>query len=140
MSGGSILGLSAAATAASVVGLGIIAILVVVGALASSYVYNNNRFYLTNESVVQEIQSSLFNKREQTVSLASIEDASYRQDGLFPVLLNYGSIRLSTMGDETTYRFNYVTNPKQHIALLNDAVESFKNGRPIEPPGQDQPS
>ena len=46
-------------------------------------------------------------------------------------MLNYGMIRLSTEGDETTYRFSYVANPKEQIAVLNNAVESFKNGRPV---------
>ncbi|OGL22281.1 hypothetical protein A2707_03050 [Candidatus Saccharibacteria bacterium RIFCSPHIGHO2_01_FULL_45_15] len=95
------------------------------------YVYLSNRFFLTNESVIQEIQTSLFSRREQTVSLANIEDASYRQHGIIQTLLNYGSIRLSTEGEETTYRFYYVSNPKRQIAVLNNAVESFKNGRPV---------
>jgi hypothetical protein len=47
-------------------------------------------------------------------------------------ILDYGSIRLSTEGDETTYRFNYVSNPKKQIALLNNAVEAFKLGRPVD--------
>jgi hypothetical protein len=46
-------------------------------------------------------------------------------------LFNYGLIRLSTEGDETTYRFNYASSPKKHIAVLNNAVEAFKNGRPV---------
>lgn len=95
------------------------------------YVYISNRFFLTNESVIQEIQTTLLAMHEQTVSLGNIEDASYEQAGILQQLFNYGSIRLSTEGDETTYRFNYVANPKQHIATLNDAVESFKNGRPV---------
>lgn len=40
-------------------------------------------------------------------------------------------IRLSTEGEETTYRFNYVANPKRQTAILNNAVEAFKNGRPV---------
>jgi hypothetical protein len=47
-------------------------------------------------------------------------------------MFDYGSIRLSTEGDETTYRFNYVTAPKKQIAILNNAVEAFKNGRPVD--------
>ncbi len=105
--------------------------LFVIGGLIATYVYIQNRFYLTNESVIQEIQLSLFSKHEQTVSLSNIEDASYRQENIIQQLFNYGSIRLSTQGDETTYRFNYVTNPKKQIALLNNAVEAFKNGRPV---------
>ena len=91
----------------------------------------NNRFFLTNESVIQEIQTTLLAHHEQTVSLANIEDASYQQAGIFQMMFNYGSIRLSTEGDETTYRFYYVSNPKVQIAILNNAVEAFKNGRPV---------
>jgi uncharacterized membrane protein YdbT with pleckstrin-like domain len=108
------------------------AALVLLGGYIAIWVYINNRFFLTNESVIQELQMSLFNRKEQTVSLANIEDASYDQKGIIQMLFNYGSIRLSTEGDETTYRFSYVTNPKEQISILNNAVEAFKNGRPIE--------
>lgn len=96
------------------------------------YVYVSNRFFLTNESVIQEIQHSLFSRQEQTVSLSNIEDASFTQTGVLQQILDYGDIRLSTEGDETTYRFSYVANPKDHIARLNNAVEAFKNGRPVD--------
>ncbi|HSX32393.1 MAG TPA: PH domain-containing protein, partial [Candidatus Saccharimonadales bacterium] len=122
------------------VALGLIALMMIltaVGALVATYVYTNNRFFLTNESVVQEIQNGLFSKHEQTVSLSNIEDASYEQNGLIPTMFNYGRIRLSTEGDETTYRFSYVADPKKHIAILNNAVESFKNGRPVDPNEED---
>jgi hypothetical protein len=106
--------------------------------LAGTYIYVHNKFFLTNESVIQEIRISLFAHHEQTVSLANIEDASYKQNNIIEQLFGYGTIRLSTEGDETTYRFAYVSNPKRQIAILNNAVEAFKNGRPIGP--NDQPS
>lgn len=109
----------------------VLSIVFAVGGYIATYVYVNNRFFLTNESVIQEIQISLFAKHEQTVSLANIEDASYRQSNIIESIFNYGSIRLSTEGDETTYRFSYVADPKRQIAILNNAVEAFKNGRPI---------
>ncbi|HET8884049.1 MAG TPA: PH domain-containing protein [Candidatus Saccharimonadales bacterium] len=106
-------------------------LLVTIGGYIAIWVYMNNKFFLTNESVIQELQTSLFVRKEQTVSLASIEDASYDQHGIIQTIFNYGSIRLSTEGDETTYRFSYVANPKKQIAILNNAVEAFKNGRPV---------
>jgi hypothetical protein len=106
--------------------------LIGLGMYISYYVYVHNRFYLTNESVIQEIQLSLFSQHEQTVSLGNIEDASYFQEGILQQIINYGTIRLSTQGDENTYRFTYASNPKQHLATLNNAVEAFKNGRPVE--------
>jgi hypothetical protein len=106
-------------------------LLFIIGGWVATYVYNSNKFYLTNESVIQEIQTSLFSKHEQTASLGSIEDASYTQSGIIPMAFDYGIIRLSTPGDETTYTFTYVAHPKKHIATLNNAVEDFKNGRPV---------
>jgi uncharacterized membrane protein YdbT with pleckstrin-like domain len=106
-------------------------ILLLIGGYLAAWVYINNRFFLTNESVIQEIQTSIFSRREQTVSLQNIEDSSYRQHGLIQTMFNYGSIRLSTEGDETTYRFDYVANPKREVGILNNAVEAFKNGRPV---------
>src|SRR5690606_1566121 len=96
-----------------------------------AYVYTHNRFILTNESVIQQIQSSIFAQTEQTVSLANIEDANFSQEGIWQHMFNYGSIRLSTQGDENTYRFTFVANPRDHLAVLNNAVEAFKNGRPV---------
>lgn len=111
---------------------GLLTLLILLGGYISVWVYLNNKFFLTNESVIQEIQTSLFARHEQTVSLTNIEDASFVQRNMLQNLFDYGSIRLSTEGDETTYRFHYVAHPKQEIAILNNAVEAFKNGRPVD--------
>lgn len=105
--------------------------LVLLGVYVTCWVYVKNKFFLTNESVVQEIQTSLFTHNEQTVSLANVEDVSFEQKGIMQAIFDYGSIRLSTEGEESTYRFTYVANPKQQTATLNNAVEAFKNGRPV---------
>lgn len=97
----------------------------------SIWVYQKNQFFLTNESVIQEIQHSLFSRHEQTVSLGSIEDASFRRQGVLQHLFNYGTMRLSTEGEETTYSFAFVENPKEQVAIVSNAVEAFKNGRPV---------
>lgn len=107
-------------------------IAIIIGMVTTAFVYLNNKFYLTNESVIQEIRHSLLSKHEQTVSLANIEDASYTKKGLLQYAFDYGNVRLSTEGEETTYRFSYVANPKGHVDRLNNVVEAFKNGRPIE--------
>ncbi|MGB4759351.1 MAG: hypothetical protein WBP26_04840 [Candidatus Saccharimonadales bacterium] len=108
-----------------------LSVLAIIGGLVATYVYRKNNFYLTNESVIQYLQYSLFSKRQQTVSLGNIEDASYYQSGIIPHIFNYGQVRLSTEGDETTYRFSYTANPERHVAILNNAVEAFKLGRPV---------
>lgn len=96
------------------------------------WVYLRNQFFLTNESVIQEIQNGVFARHEQTVSLGSVEDVSFVRNGVLQTMFDFGSIRLSTEGEETTYRFHYVQNPKQQTAILTNAVEAFKNGRPVK--------
>jgi membrane protein YdbS with pleckstrin-like domain len=105
--------------------------LVILGTYVAYFVYANNKLFLTNESIIQEIQTSIFAKRERIVSLMDIEDVSYAQTGVIQEMFNYGSIRLSTEGEGTIYYFKFVANPKQTIAILSNAVESFKNGRAI---------
>lgn len=112
--------------------IGLIMTLVGIGTGISVWVYLQNQFYMTNESVIQEIQHSLFSRHEQTVSLGSIEDASFKKSGILQTMLDYGTIRLSTEGEETTYQFHYVANPRRQVAFLNNGVEAFKNGRPVD--------
>lgn len=110
-----------------------LAALYLLGGVVATVIYRGNKFFLTNESVIQNIQHNLLSQKEQTISLTNIEDASFRQNGLIQTIFNYGSLRLSTEGDETTYRFSFVANPKHQVDLLNNAVEAFKNGRPVDP-------
>ncbi len=126
------LGLSQQGTPWLITVLFAVAVLMILGGVMATMVYEANRFFLTNESVTQHIQTGLFMKKEQTISLGNIEDASFSQRGILQTFFNYGSLRLSTEGDETTYRFNFVANPGAQVATLNNAVEAFKNGRPID--------
>lgn len=115
------------------VGLGaaLISVLVLIGGYIATFVYNANKFFLTNESVIQNIQMSLFSNRQQTVSLGNVEDASYLKTGIIQTIFDYGTVRLSTQGDETTYRFTFASDPEKQVNKLNNAVEAFKNGRPV---------
>lgn len=112
-------------------------LLVALGMFVVYYVYVSNRFFLTNESVIQLIQVTLFSRHEQTVSLINIEDASFTQTNIIQEVFNYGTIRLSTEGEHTTYLFTYVSSPKALIDLVNNAIECFKAGKPYIDPTDD---
>jgi len=105
---------------------------VILGTYIAYYIYINNKLFLTNENIIQEIQRGLFSKREQIVNLANIEDVSYGQNGIVQQIFSYGSIRITTEGNGTTYRFSCVANPKEYIAALNNTIETFRSGRPID--------
>lgn len=96
-------------------------------AYAASTIYNSNRFYLTNESVIEETQTSLFAHKERTVGLHSIEEVTFRRNNLFQNLFGYGTVDLTIEG-HTIYHFPYVGNPKERVDLIVNTVEKVKAG------------
>jgi len=106
-------------------------VLIALGAYIPIWVYRNNHFYLTNQRIIQELQVSLFSRNEETVSLGDVEDVGFKQTGVIPLMLDYGMLELSTPGNEDTYNYTYVCGPKAHIADINEAVRSFKEGRKV---------
>ncbi|HVI68924.1 MAG TPA: PH domain-containing protein [Magnetospirillaceae bacterium] len=93
------------------------------GGAIATYVYQQNRFYITTESIIQFVQYSLFNSKQQVVNLINVEDASADQTGILQQVLNYGTLRLSTQGEETIYHFRFVANPNRVVHNINDATE-----------------
>ncbi len=101
----------------------ILAAFFMIGGFVATYVYNQNRFYITTESIIQFVQYSLFSSKQQVVNLINVEDVSADKHGILQQMLNYGTLRLSTQGEETIYHFQFVANPDGTIHRINDAVE-----------------
>lgn len=95
----------------------------VLGGLIASYIYTDNRFYLTNESVFQFLRTGILAQKMQVINLINVEDTSKEQNGILQNLFNYGTLRLSTQGQETTYHFYFVANPGRVVNVVNDASE-----------------
>jgi hypothetical protein len=93
------------------------------GGFIATVVYEGNHFFLTTESVIQFLRPSLFHTQTQIVNLVNVEDASFDQRGIIQQVLNYGTIRLSTKGEETVYHFYFVNKPSHVVNAVNDAVE-----------------
>jgi hypothetical protein len=101
----------------------ILAAFFLLGGAIAAYVYVQNRFYITTESIIQFVQYSLFNSKQQVVNLINVEDVSADQTGILQQVLNYGTLRLSTQGEETIYHFRFVANPNGVVHNVNDATE-----------------
>lgn len=65
------------------------------------------------------------------IDLSSVEDASFRQDSLLEKIFSYGTLRLATVGDETTYTFKYAkVNGDELSAIIKLISEAKKeNGK-----------
>jgi membrane protein YdbS with pleckstrin-like domain len=103
-----------------VVALGIMCL---IGGAIGQYVFRQNFFVVTNERVFARTQNTPFSYRTQNVEMEHIEDCSFRQSGPIQVMLDFGTIRLSTIGDEHTYRFTFVARPAEQFKTVNNVVQ-----------------
>lgn len=70
-------------------------------------IYRGNQLYITNKHVIHRTMTAPMSHSTNVIDLPSIEDASFHKNGFLPSLFNYGTLRLATVGDETTYTFKY---------------------------------
>lgn len=117
----------------------LIAVLFGIGGLAATYVYVNNRYYLTNESILQFARFSLFNSADKTVNLRNVRDSSFTQFGILPRIFNYGTIRVTTEGVDESYELSFVANPKIQSEAIVDAHEQAINQARINNADPDDP-
>ncbi|MBQ3433210.1 PH domain-containing protein [Candidatus Saccharibacteria bacterium] len=89
-------------------------------------IYNGNRLYVTNKHVMQMVMNSLVSTSVNIIDLASIEDASFKQTNIMQKLFHYGTFRLSTVGDETTYTFPYSDITPTELRGVTELITAAK--------------
>jgi hypothetical protein len=106
---------------------------IVVAGCVATYVYCQNEMVITNKRAIQRIVLSPFNETLNTVDLSMVEDVSLRREGILQYILRLGTIRLSTVGDETTYTFRFVSTPEDEIDLITQLVHAEQNNTSVRP-------
>ena len=106
--------------------LGTLLVAAIIIGLVSLMVYRGNRMIVTNKHVIQMIMNSPVSTSINIIDLGSIEDASFRQENLLQKLFNYGTLRLSTVGDETTYTFPYSDVSSEELKGVTQLITEAK--------------
>ena len=95
-------------------------------------IYNGNKLFITNKHVMQFIMDSLVSGSVNIIDLSSIEDASFKQDSLMQRIFHYGTFRLSTVGDETTYTFKYSDISPSDLRTVTKLISAAKEGKNVK--------
>lgn len=110
----------------------LLAAAVIIGAIAM-VTYRGNKLFVTNRRVIQMQMNSLVSSSINAIDLPSVEDVSFRQDGIMQKLFHYGTLRLATVGDETTYTFKYSDiSPDDLKAVSKLITDAKKRHKKIE--------
>ena len=108
--------------------LGIFALYLVFffGGVVGQSIYNSNQIYVTNHRLIQKSRNSLFAHSTNIIELRRIEDVSFRQTSLIDNLFHIGMLRMSTVGEETTYSLKYVDTPRDEVKTISHLVYECK--------------
>ena len=96
-----------------------------------SFVYKKNHMYITNRRAIQYIVNSPFSHSKNIIELSSIEDASYKTDGLLQYMFKFGTLRLATIGDETTYTFPFLDTPTDELSTISHLIHQEKERKKL---------
>ena len=111
--------------------LTLVATAVLAGFIATM-VFKGNRLYITNKHAIQLIMKSPVVKSVNIIDLVSIEDASFHQNGFLQTMLHYGTFRLSTVGDETTYTFPFSDITPTELKAVSKLVSAAKEKKVLK--------
>ena len=108
--------------------LALLAASVIMGLIALT-TYRGNKLYVTNKRVIHLMINSLVSSSTNTIDLISVEDVSFHQNGLLQRILHYGTLRLSTIGDETTYTFKYSDISPEDLETVSELISKAKKDK-----------
>ena len=99
----------------------------VIVALIATKVFSSNKLFLTNKHAIQYVMKSPLATSINIIDLVSVEDASYSQSGILQKFFKYGTLRLSTVGDETTYTFPFSDITPSELKAVSKLISSKKS-------------
>lgn len=108
----------------------LVAILCSLITLIASKVYWGNMWILTDDSMTQINQVSLFNRQSSQLALTHIEDVTAEQGNIVQQFLGYGTLRVETAGEHSKFQFAYCPNPNMYAREILAARETLMHKQP----------
>lgn len=98
----------------------------IVAGFIAQIIYNSNSMYITNRRAIQKSRTTLFANSTNIIELQDIEDVSFRQGNILDHIFSIGTLRMSTIGDETTYTFRYLDTPRDEVKTISHLIHDCK--------------
>lgn len=105
-------------------GVGIFALLILVFSYIPIWTKMQDRIVLTNESVIQILQTSLFSDRVSQLSLQHVADVTVNA-GFWGNLFGYGHITIETPGEQDNFEFYMLPEATIAAREISEAHENF---------------
>lgn len=94
--------------------------------LVATIVYWGNKWILTDDSITQISQTSLFHKESSQLPLESLEDVTSEKRGILPQIFDYGVLKAETAGHRSKFVFQYCPRPNFYAQRILQAHENLE--------------
>lgn len=101
------------------------AILLVAILFTATYIYRQSRLLVTDRSLVQIMQKTLFIRKVSRLSMSNVEDVNEEQRGLLATIFNYGTLTVQTAGTEDNFIFTLCPNPTKLADRIIEARQAY---------------
>lgn len=101
------------------------AVLLVLILFTLTYVYRQSRLLVTDKSLVQIMQKTLFIRKVSRLSMSNVEDVNEEQRGILASLFNYGTLTVQTAGTEDNFIFTLCPDPAQLADRIIEARQVY---------------
>jgi len=101
------------------------AVLLVLILFTATYIYRQSRLLITDRSLVQILQKSLFIRKISRLSMADVEDVSTEQRGILASIFGYGTLTVQTAGEMDNFIFTYCPLPQKYADQIIEARQKF---------------
>ncbi|HSX17851.1 MAG TPA: PH domain-containing protein [Candidatus Saccharimonadales bacterium] len=91
----------------------------------ATYVYRQSRLLVTDRSLVQVLQKSLFIRGVSRLSMSNVEDVTAEQRGILATIFNFGTLTVQTAGEEDNFVFPTCPDPNQLAHRILEARQAY---------------
>jgi len=103
----------------------IFGVLIILVLFVATVVYWQNRWIVTDDSITQINQNSLFGRKVSQLSMENLEDITIEQEGFLQTMFNFGTLRAETAGERSKFIFQYCPDPKRYARAILEVHETF---------------
>lgn len=90
------------------------------------YRYQNDRWIITNQRVVDSIRRHWFHHSMSSADLIDVEDMSIRREGVLATTMNFGDVHLQTAGAQSKFVLSGVPDPAKVLATVDAARDQAR--------------
>ena len=91
----------------------------------ATYIYRQNSILITNESIIQILQRSLFSRKASRVSMTDVEDVSADSMGILATMFGYGTLTIETAGEQHNFKFTHCPHPDKYAHLILETRQKY---------------